>query len=231
MKTGEAEALIDLSHPIEDGMQTYPGLPVPRIDSHMSRRDSQAHYAPGTQFHIGRISMVANTGTYIDAPFHRFAGAPDIAQLPLGSVANLPGACIRVDAPRIAPKHLENLRVRGKAVLLCTGWSQHWGSDQYASDYPFLSDAGARWLVEQGAALVGIDSLNIDDNTDGERPAHTLLLQAGIPIVEHLTGLERLVAVDFRFFAVPCPVRGLGSFPVRAFAVLDASRGGGGDEQ
>ncbi len=223
MKPVETEVLIDLSHAIEDGMQTYPGLPLPRIESHMSRSDSQAHYAPGTRFHIGRINMVANTGTYIDAPFHRFADAADIAQLPLTSVANLDGVCIRVDVPRISPQHLEKFDVGGKAVLLCTGWSRHWGSDQYSRDYPFLTGAGARWLVERGAALVGIDSLNIDDNKDGERPAHTSLLRAGIPIVEHLRGLRSLLDRSFRFYAVPCPVRGLGSFPVRAFACVDAS--------
>lgn len=217
--------LIDLSHPIVDGMQTYPGLPGPIISEYLGRDDSEAHYAPGTRFHIGRIEMVANTGTYIDAPFHRFGGAVDIAGLPLLKIANLESVCIDVPGPNACVANLQDHAVTGRAVLLRTGWDRHWGSDAYARDYPFLTRAGAAWLVSQGAVLVGIDALNIDDNKDGERPAHTQLLQAGIPIVEHLRGLAQLPATGFRFFAVPCPVRDMGSFPVRAFALLDSAPG------
>lgn len=221
-----SKRLIDLSHVISDGLVTYPGLPAPSIGVHMSREESESHYAAGTRFHIGRIAMVANTGTYIDAPFHRFEGQPDIAGLPLESLADLPGACIAVSGRRrIGPGDLERMELAGKAVLLCTGWSRHWGTPQYGENHPFLSSEAATLLVERGARLVGIDSLNIDDTEDGLRPAHTRLLEAGIPIVEHLRGLGELVDKSFRFFAVPGPVQGLGSFPVRAFAIVSATPG------
>lgn len=218
---------VDLSHPISDGMETYPGLPGPAIGDFLSREQSAAHYSDSTRFQIGRIEMVANTGTYIDAPFHRFGHGTDIAGLPLPSIANLAGICIPVAGRAVDQDQLERYPVRGRAVLLRTGWSQHWGSADYARNYPFLTDAAAARLVERGASLVGIDSLNIDDNEDGTRPAHTRLLEAGIPIVEHLRGLEALPAEGFRFFAVPCPVRGMGSFPVRAFALIDSGQGTG----
>lgn len=223
-------SFVDLSHPISHGMQTYPGLPVPVVSDHLSREQSARQYSGNTRFHIGRIEMVANTGTYIDAPFHRFADGADIAGLALPSVANLAGLCIEGRGREIGVDQLAGDVVRGRAVLLRTGWSRHWGSADYANDYPFLTAAGAAWLAAEGAALVGIDSLNIDDNQDGARPAHTTLLAEGIPIVEHLRGLEQLPATGFRFFAVPCPVRGIGSFPVRAFALLgedsNAEQGG-----
>ncbi len=215
--------LIDLSHTITDGMVTYPGLPPVRVGTYLGREQSRANYAPDTCFHIGEIQMVANTGTYIDAPFHRFDQAADIAGLPLESLANLPGLLFEGPAGgrAINAQMLDPLAVSGRAVLIYTGWSKHWGSAAYADGHPYLSDDAARLLVERGAALVGIDSLNIDDTRDGTRPAHTRLLEAGIPIVEHLTGLSALAARSFRFFAVPAPVCGIDSFPVRAFALVN----------
>lgn len=218
----ERARLVDLSHVVADGLVTYPGLPPPVVGEHLSRADSRAHYAPGTEFQIGRIELVANTGTYVDAPSHRFEGAADVAALPLQALADLPGRVIRAaDAGRrLGTALLPPDDLAGCAVLFHTGWSRHFGTPRYGEGHPFLDAALARALVARGAALVGIDSLNVDDTGDPTRPAHTALLAAGIPIVEHLTGLEALPARDFRFYAVPAKVRGLGSFPVRAFARL-----------
>jgi len=212
--------LIDVSHVVAHGTVTYPGLPAPIISDHLSRADSHKRYAPGTEFHIGKIEMIANTGTYVDAPSHRFASGGDLADLPLESLADLDGRVIRcVNAPRAIDRAaFGDLALKGRAVLIHTGWDRHWGTPAYGTGDPFLTRAAAEHLVRSGATLVGIDSLNIDDPADGERPAHTLLLAAAIPIVEHLTGLERLPDSGFRFFAVPVRVRGMGSFPVRAFA-------------
>ena len=216
--------LVDLSHPIHHGLVTYPGLPSPEISDHLSREASVGKYAPGVTFQIGRISLVANTGTYLDSPWHRWADGPDLAGLPLERLVDLEGVLLRVTGTGrrgIEVLDLAPLDVRGKAVMLHTGWDVHFETPQYAKDAPFLSDAGAAWLVEQGAALVGIDSINIDDTGDAARPAHSRLLEAGIPIVEHLRGLEQLPATGFRFSAVPPRIRGLGTFPVRAHAVVE----------
>jgi arylformamidase len=211
---------VELSHPIEDGMVTYPGFPPPAITDHVSREASRARYAPGTEFHFGHINMVANTGTYLDAPSHRFADGIDIADLPLARLAALRGVVVdRPGTVRAIPAvTLDGVDVTGRAVLFRTGWDRHWRTEAYGVDHPYLTDACATTLVERGAALVGIDSLNIDDTATGERPIHTALLGAGIPIVEHLCGLDALDGA-FTFFAVPAPVRGIGSFPVRAFAL------------
>ncbi len=214
---------IELSHTIEHGMVTYPGLPGPEISDHLSRLASRAHYAPGTEFHIAHISMVANTGTYLDTPFHRMAGGADLADVPLQSLADLEGLVVRVgDAAgrAIDRELLLPHQVRGRAVLLHTGWDRHWRTENYGTGAPFLTRAAALWLAQEKAALVGIDSVNIDDPGDPSRPAHTLLLAAGIPIVEHLCGLEQLPPRGFRFHAAPPLVRGMGSFPVRAYAVV-----------
>jgi kynurenine formamidase len=215
--------LVDLSHPIHHGLVTYPGLPPPEISDHLSHQASVGKYAPGVTFQIGRITLVANTGTYLDSPWHRYAEGVDLAGLPLRALVDLPGLLLRatgagrgIDVLQLTP-----LEVRGKAVLLHTGWDVHFGTPRYAQEAPFLTDAGASWLVEQGAALVGIDSINIDDTKDAARPAHSRLLAAGIPIVEHLRGLEQLPAAGFRFSAAPPRIRGLGSFPVRAYAILE----------
>jgi kynurenine formamidase len=215
--------LVDVSHDVEDGMITYRGLPAPVIRDHWTREASRRHFAPGTEFHIGRIEMVANTGTYVDSPFHRFAGGKDLAGLPLESLADLPGVVARVAGQTdrgIDVAAVAALDVRGKAVLLHTGWDVHWRTERYFDGHPFLTAAGAEWLAHHGAALVGIDSLNIDDTTDLRRSAHSTLLGADIPVVEHLRGLDRLPDEGFRFSAVPVKVRGLGTFPVRAFAAI-----------
>jgi arylformamidase len=214
--------LIDVNHEIEHGMVTYGGMPGPVISDWLSRGDSTKRYAPGTTFQIGKIDLLANTGTYIDAPFHRYAGAPDIAGYRLEAVADLPGLVVRATERTVRGIDVAafgRLDVKGKAVLVHTGWDAHWRTDTYsAGGHPFLTRAAADHLAKSGAALVGIDSLNIDDGKDGERPAHTILLGAGVAIVEHLTNLAALPDRDFTFFAVPPRVKGMGSFPVRAFA-------------
>jgi kynurenine formamidase len=202
-------------------MVTYPGLPGPEISDYLPRKASPARYGSGTQFHIGRISMVANTGTYLDSPFHRFAGATDVAGLPLASVADLDGVVVRIGAGRaIDCDALAPYDVRGGAVLVHTGWDRYWGTERYGTGNPFLTAAAADLLVQRQAGLVGIDSLNIDDTSGPSRPVHTALLAAGIPIVEHLCGLDQLPPSGFRFHAAPPQVVGIGTFPVRAYAVL-----------
>jgi kynurenine formamidase len=217
-------ALIDLSHEIEHGMITYPGLPAPVISDWLARSESTTRYAPGTTFQMGKIEMLANTGTYIDAPFHRYEGGADIAGYPLDAIADLPGVVVRATQRSSRALDVEVFRgrdVRGKAVLLHTGWDAHWRTEHYGTGHPFITRAAAELLVAAGAALVGIDSLNIDDDKDGARPAHTILLGAGIAIVEHMTNLRALPDTGFQFYAVPPRVKGMGSFPVRAFARVD----------
>jgi len=214
---------VDLSHTIEDGMITYKGLPAPLICDHLSRAQSRSVYAEGTEFQIGRITMVSNTGTYIDSPFHRFPDGSDIADLTLDLVAGLEATLVRVTgmAGRAIPREaFSSLDLRGRAVLVHTGWDAHWRTDQYFEGHPFLTADAADYLRASGAALVGIDSYNIDDTSDMHRSVHTTLLGAGIPIVEHLRGLEQLPANGARFSAVPPKVRGMGTFPVRAFATF-----------
>jgi arylformamidase len=215
--------LIDVSHFVEHGMITYKGLPAPTISDHLSRIESQSRYAQGTEFQIGKIEMVANTGTYLDSPFHRYAKGKDLSGLPLASIANLDGLVVRQtkrNKRAIDAEVFTGLKLKNEAVIVHTGWDKHWRTDRYAEGHPYLTRAAAQFLVDQGAALVGIDSFNIDDDADGTRPAHTLLLGAEIPIVEHLCNLESLPDRGFLFFAVPAKVMGLGSFPVRAFAIV-----------
>ena len=215
--------IVDLSHVIEHGMTTYPGLPAPHICDFWTREASAANYDDGSSFHIARIDMVANTGTYLDAPFHRYAEGMDLADLPLPLIAELPAVVVRRPWDQgiaIGAVHFEGVDVRGKAVLVHTGWDQHWRTDRYGVEHPYLTADAADWLVAGGAALVGIDSNNIDDVRVRARPVHTRLLGAGIPICEHMTGLARLPDTGFRFAAVPPKVRGMGTFPVRAYAVL-----------
>jgi len=216
--------LIDVSHSVHDGMVTYKGLPAPVISDHLSREQSKELYAPGTEFHIGRIEMVANTGTYIDSPFHRYPDGTDLAGLDLYSLANLDGLVIRtVGSPerQIPAAAVANLDVRGKAVLFHTGWDTRWRTEGYSDGtHPFLSGDAAEFLVSGGVALVGIDSYNIDNTIPKSRPAHSILLRSGIPIVEHLCGLGDLPDDNFKFFAVPVKVKNFGTFPVRAFAMV-----------
>jgi arylformamidase len=214
--------LIDLSHTVEHGMITYKGLPAPVISDHLSREESRTRYAPGTEFHIGRIEMVANTGTYLDSPFHRYARGRDLAGLNLYSIANVDGVVVRCPAQtEIGESVFESIDVKDKAVLVHTGWDKHWRTDEYSSgNHPFLNEGAATYLAKNAAALVGIDSFNIDATRDGNRPAHTILLGHDIPIVEHLCGLGELPDNGFKFFAVPVKVREFGTFPVRAFGIV-----------
>jgi kynurenine formamidase len=213
--------LIDVCHTIEHGMITYKGLPAPVITDYLSREDSRGRYAPGTEFHIGKIEMVANTGTYLDSPFHRYERGKDLAALDLYSLANLDGVVVRVSEREITEKSFSEIEVRGKAVLVHTGWDKHWRKEEYSSgNHPFLTESAATYLAKNSAALVGIDSFNIDATHDGNRPAHSILLGHDIPIVEHLCGLGDLPDSGFKFFAVPVKVRRFGTFPVRAFGIV-----------
>jgi len=215
--------LVDLSHEIRDGMVTHPGIPAPRITTFLSHADSASRYAAGVTFEIGRIDLVANTATYVDTPAHRFAGGPDLSELTLATTADLAGRVVDrtgVDGPiELTPDDLSG--ADGEAVLVRTGWDRRWGTQAYLSGNPYLTEAAARAVVAARVALLGIDSLNVDSLADGRRPAHTALLEAGIVLVEHLTGLDALPARGFRFFAVPPRIAGMATFPVRAFAIVD----------
>lgn len=218
--------LIDLSHTIEDGMITYKGLPAPVICDYLSRENSRALYEPGTEFQIGKIEMVANTGTYVDCPFHRYADGKDLSEVELKRFAHLEGVVVRTDHSKgiaIGKSVFENMDVHGKAVLVNTNWSRHWRTDAYFENHPFLTEEAAVHLRDRGVVLVGIDSHNIDDTRTRSRPVHTTLLKAGILIVEHLCNLDQLPARDFYFNAVPPKFKGVGTFPVRAYAELVAS--------
>ena len=213
---------IDVSHTVEHGMTTYKGFPAPVICDWLSREASRTKYAHGTEFQIGKIEMIANTGTYVDSPFHRYENGKDLSELPLESLANLECLVVRVDpaaAPAIDQIPLTASQVGGRAVLFHTGWDRHWRSDAYFEGHPYLTERAAEWLAKAGAALVGIDSLNIDSVATGERPVHTVLLGSEIPIVEHMRGLAAVPDVGSRFFAVPVKVKAFGTFPVRAFAL------------
>jgi kynurenine formamidase len=216
--------LVELNHVISAGMVTYPGLPGPEITAHLTREGSRGHYAPGVEFAIDRISMVGNTGTYLDSPYHRYADGADLAAVPLASVADLPAVVVRLtDAGErgIEAHALAAVEAAGAAVLLHTGWDRHWGTEAYGQGAPYLTEPAAKLLVNAGARLVGIDSVNIDNmHGDGQRPAHSILLDAGIPVLEHLTGLADVPVTGARLHAAPPRVRGFGTFPVRAYAVL-----------
>jgi arylformamidase len=214
--------IVDLSHRLGPGMPSYPGLPVPKFQTFLAHGDSaqHAHYAPGTSFQIASYELGGNTGTYVDAPFHRHPQGADLASVPLEKLADLAGVVVpgKEDGP-IAGDVFSGVPLKGRAVLVHTGWAKHWGAPGYFRSGPFLTAAGCEHLIDAGVVLVGIDCANIDNISDPARPAHTLLLAAGIPIVEHLRGLEQLQGFDFRFFAVPPAIRGGTSFPVRAFAI------------
>jgi arylformamidase len=211
--------LIDLSHTVEHGMVTYKGLPAPIVCDFLAREASKKKYSETTTFQIGKIEMVANTGTYVDAPFHRYEHGKDLSELPLESLVDLEGLVFHTKVRSNGPELFGKADVAGKAVLVHTGWAKHWRTDRYFEGHPYLTEAAAFWLKEQGAAFVGIDSLNIDSTETGERPVHTVLLGADIPICEHLCNLERLPDSGFRFHAAPVKVKGMGTFPVRAYAV------------
>jgi kynurenine formamidase len=214
---------VDLSHEIVDGMATHPGIPGPTISAFLTHEASIGRYADGTTFEIGRIDLVTNTGTYLDTPAHRFPGRGDLASLELARVVDLDGVlvdCRGRSEKAIGRDAFEGVDIAGRAVLVATGWDAHWGTEAYLSDNPFLAGDAAQHLVDYGAALIGIDSLNIDALTDPRRPAHTAILDAGLPLVEHLTGLDQLPSHGWRFFAAPPRVRGMGTFPIRAFAIV-----------
>ena len=222
--SGARPAFVDLSHTIADGLITYRGLPAPVICDYLSREQSRQVYAAGTEFQIGRIDMVANTGTYIDCPFHRYEHGKDLSEVEIDAFTNLEAIVVRadyrkalaVDASFFAPK-----RIRNRAVLVHTGWDAHWNTDAYFQDHPYLTEDAAQYLRSCGALLVGIDSLNIDDTSGNQRPVHSCLLGADILIVEHLCNLGLLPEEGFRFSAVPPKFRGVGTFPVRAMASLN----------
>ena len=219
--TSAGTQLIDLSHRITEGMETYPGLPVPVIGTHLSREAAELLYAPGTTFHIGLITMCTNTGTYLDVPFHRYADGHDLAELPLERVAAVPAVCLdRRGITTIDLTSDDLAGLAGHTVLVRTDHSVHFGTEAYMQGHPHLSAASAEALVAADVACVGIDSLNIDGTSTGERPVHSILLAAGIPIVEHLTGLAALPDQAFTFTAVPPKIEGAGTFTVRAFATI-----------
>lgn len=216
-------SLVDLSHTIQNGMITYRGLPAPVIGEYLTREQSRANYSEGTEFHFGKVDMSVNTGTYLDVPFHRFEGGHDLSALSLHKVSSLPGIVVRATGAQdraIDWHHFVPYEVRGHAVLVQTSWDKHWGTSRYFDGHPFLTEKAARYLADEGAVLVGIDSLNIDDTSGGTRPAHSILLAAEIPIVEHLTNLDALPERGFAFSAVPPKFKGLGTFPVRAHALV-----------
>ncbi len=215
--------VIELSHRVEHGMTTYPGLPAPEIGDHMSRDESRGKYPEGTEFQIGWMRLVANTGTYVDTPFHRYPDGVDLSSVDLARLVDVEG--VLIDAASggraVTPSRLAGRNLADRAVLIRTGWDRHWRTGQYSSpEHPFLTAAAVGYLIEQRPALVAIDTINIDDMADMTRPAHTGLLGAGIPILEHMTGLEQLPSEGFRFHAAPVPVVGMGSFPVRAYAII-----------
>jgi arylformamidase len=219
----EKRIYVDLSHVIEDGLVTYPGLPAARICDFLSRERSRGIYEPGTEFQIASIEMVANTGTYIDCPFHRYADGDDLAQIGAEAFSDLDGIVIRADHRQVRAidaSFFRDREIRGRAVLVHTGWDVHWAVPAYAHEHPYLTDDAAVYLRDCGARLVGIDSMNIDDTRGNARPVHSTLLGAGILIVEHLCNLVALPDQGFSFSAVPPKVRGVGTFPVRALARL-----------
>jgi len=219
-------AVIDLTHPLDAGVPMFPGLPAPEIAEYRSRQETAAQYVGGTSFVIHRYAFVGNSGTYLDSPYHRYAEGADLADLPLERVADLPGLVVDVrwrvarGLLAIGPEPFAGLDLAGAAVLVCTGWDRFWGSERYLAANPHVTEAAAQLLAERGVALVGIDSWNVDDVADRRRPAHSILLGAGIPIVENLCHLQRLVGRRFRFHAAPVPIRTGSAVPVRAYAVL-----------
>ena len=224
MGNGDGRTRIDLSHVVEDGMPTYPGLPGPIVCDYLTRERSRTIYAPGTEFQIGVVTLCSNTGTYVDSPFHRYPDGIDLSELPLDRLADLDA--VVVDAPSgltsIGADAFAGVEVADRAVLVRTGWHRHWRTPAYVTGHPFLTEDAARYLVSAGALLVGIDSLNIDATSGGERPVHSVLLAAGVPICEHLADLAPLPTEGFRFSAVPVKMKGMGTFPVRAYATIGA---------
>lgn len=212
---------VELSHIITSQTVTYKGLPAPHICDFLSRENSRRFYEPGTEFQIDRIDMVGNTGTYLDSPFHRYAQGKDLSEIPLEAIANLPGTVIHIPNPETREIGVEFFRgksLKGRAVLIHTGWDRHWETETYYEHHPYLTEPAAIFLRHSGVRLVGIDSHNIDDTSGKKRPVHSILLGAEIPIVEHLCNIGRITAREFHFTAAPPRFQGVGTFPVRAFA-------------
>ena len=223
--TNSKSHYIDLSHTIAHGLVTYKGLPAPIICDYLSREDSRAIYAPGTEFQIGKIEMVGNTGTYVDCPFHRYADGKDTSQVALERFVDLPAIVVRADyqvSPAVDVEAFQGKELQGRAVLVHTGWDAYWNTERYFEGHPFLTEAAALYLRERGAWLVAIDSMNIDDTAGRSRPVHSALLAADILIAEHLCNLAALPDDGITFSAVPPKLEGVGTFPVRAFAKLAA---------
>lgn len=217
------QRFIDLSHTIRHGDLTYKGLPAPIICDYLSREDSKRFYEEGTSFQIGKIEMVSNTGTYIDCPFHRYEDGKDLSAVKLKQLAQLEAVLIQVpyqETLAIGKEYFSGKNLNGKAVLVYTGWSDHWQTDQYFEDHPYITEEAANFLKDQEVVLVGIDSHNIDNTKVNARPVHTILLGEDILIVEHLNNLKALVGEEFTFSAVPPKVEGFGTFPVRAYASI-----------
>jgi len=216
-------AIIDLSHTMRHGTKTYKGIPAPHVCDFLNREKSKEIYAEGTSFQMDTIELVGNSGTYMDSPFHRYKDGKDLSELALAATVDLPAITVRVTASgswmAIDVEHFEGLDVKGKAVLIATGWDQHFDTETYQSNHPYLTEAAATYLRDSGAALVGIDSHNIDDIRGNTRPAHTVLLGAEIPIVEHMANVTALPDSGFRFFAAPVKFAGIGTFPTRAYAI------------
>lgn len=218
----EGTTLIDVSHTVTDGMITYKGLPAPIICDYLTREASKSVYEEGTSFQIGAITMSSNTGTYVDVPFHRYENGKDLSEIALSSLANLDGLKITIDEniTEIGVEHFKDKQLKGKAVLIETNWSRHWGTDQYFEDFPYVTEEAALYLRDQGVIFVGIDTYNIDNTKLKTRPCHSILLHNEIPICEHMTNLKMLPTYNFKFFAVPVKIKGMGTFPVRAFGIL-----------
>lgn len=221
-KSVQNKHLIDLSHTIEHGLVTYKGLPAPIVCDYLSREASRKQYAPGTEFQIAKIEMVANTGTYLDCPFHRYEHGKDLAQVGLERLVDLDGVIIRAKYEEttfaLNADFFRGKELRGRAVLVHTGWDAYWNTEQYFEHHPHLTEDAAQYLVASGVTLVGIDSVNIDDTRGGERPVHSTLLGAEVLIVEHLCNLDQLPDEGFTFSALPPKFKGVGTFPVRALA-------------
>lgn len=214
---------IDLSHTIADGTITYKGLPAPIICDYLSREESKEHYAEGTEFQIGKIEMVSNTGTYLDCPFHRYHDGKDLSEIALEKLVEIPGTLVNIPYTQkleITVADLQGVAVKDRAILINTGWSTHWGTDQYFENHPFLTEDAAIWLRDHGAKIVGIDSHNIDNTSHNTRPVHTTLLGAEILIVEHLCNLKAIPDKEFTFSAIPPKFKGVGTFPVRALVTI-----------
>ena len=214
---------IDLSHTIHDGLITYKGLPAAIVCDYLTREASRGRYAPGTEFHIGKIEMVTNTGTYVDSPFHRYADGKDLSEMELEHFVDLEGIVIHADHRKglaVSAEAFKGRNVQGRAILVHTGWAEHWGTDAYFENHPFLTEDAAIYLRDNGAKLVGIDSHNIDDTRSNARPVHSVLLRNNIIVAEHLCNLHSLPEENFSFTAAPPKVKGAGTFPVRAFAKI-----------